>query len=82
MHPAIQLANDVRKALRQRSHIAIADFYELIGQPVPGAPPRFVVRMAGKAFFHVVDSRTGKVRGFRRNHNEACALARQLEEKE
>lgn len=82
MHPAIQLAKDVRQALRQRSRIAISDFYELIGQPVPGAPPRFVIRLAGKAFFHVVDSRTGKIRGFHRDHNEACALARRLEQQE
>ena len=33
----------------------------------------------GRDFFHVVDSRTDKVMGFRRSHNEACALARRLE---
>jgi hypothetical protein len=37
------------------------------------------VVMAGIAFFHIKDISTGCVRGFRANHNEACALARLLE---
>ncbi|MCP1418345.1 hypothetical protein J3D47_002588 [Pseudomonas laurylsulfativorans] len=41
--------------------------------------PRFQVVMAGIAFFHIKDISTGYVRGFRANHNEACALARFLE---
>jgi hypothetical protein len=49
--------------------------------PLPDAPPRprFQVVMAGIAFFHIKDISTGCVRGFRANHNEACALARFLE---
>ncbi|MDF9902053.1 UNVERIFIED_ORG: hypothetical protein OKW15_006022 [Pseudomonas reinekei] len=49
--------------------------------PLPDVPPRprFQVVMAGIAFFHIKDSSTGCVRGFRANHNEACALARFLE---
>ncbi|MFY0730807.1 hypothetical protein [Pseudomonas sp. NFX15] len=43
------------------------------------ARPRFRVVMAGHAFFHIKDISTGSVRGFRTNHNEACALARFLE---
>jgi len=41
--------------------------------------PRFRVVMAGNAFFHIKDISTGSVRGFRADHNEACALARLLE---
>ncbi|MNN04998.1 hypothetical protein D3C81_1177420 [compost metagenome] len=50
-------------------------------EPAPDAPtrPRFQVVMAGIAFFHIKDISTGCVRGFRANHNEACALARFLE---
>ncbi|WP_137806893.1 hypothetical protein [Pseudomonas sp. G(2018)] len=41
--------------------------------------PRFQVILAGNAFFHIKEISTGHVRGFRANHNEACALARSLE---
>jgi hypothetical protein len=37
------------------------------------------VVLAGNAFFHIKEISTGRVRGFRGNHNEACALARSLE---
>ncbi|MGO4313300.1 hypothetical protein AB4Z35_26210 [Pseudomonas sp. KB_15] len=47
--------------------------------PVVPARPRFQVVMAGIAFFHIKDNSTGCVRGFRADHNEACALARFLE---
>ena len=45
---------------------------------IPG-PPRFQVILAGNAFFHIKEISTGHVRGFRGDHNEACALARSLE---
>ncbi|MCM8559822.1 hypothetical protein NEE03_06745 [Pseudomonas shahriarae] len=51
----------------------------LVGSSAPKKSPLFRVIPAGNEFFHVVDSATGKVKGFRRNHNEACALARSLE---
>ncbi|MGY3303116.1 hypothetical protein ACVK1X_002404 [Pseudomonas sp. PvR086] len=41
--------------------------------------PRFQVVLAGNAFFHIREISTGRVRGFRADHNEACALARSLE---
>ena len=43
------------------------------------AAPRFQVVLAGNAFFHIKEISTGHVRGFRSDHNEACALARALE---
>lgn len=43
------------------------------------AQPRFQVVLAGNAFFHIKEISTGHVRGFRTNHNQACALARALE---
>jgi hypothetical protein len=42
-------------------------------------PQRFRVVLAGNAFFHIKEISTGHVRGFRGDHNEACALARALE---
>ncbi len=41
--------------------------------------PRYQVVPAGNAFFHIKETSTGLVRGFRGDHNEACALARALE---
>ena len=79
MHHSIQSRRDIVDNLHQRSRIATAEFYRLIGRPEPVATFRMVVKPAGRDFFHVVDSRTGKVIGFRRNHNEACALARRQE---
>jgi hypothetical protein len=40
---------------------------------------RYQVVLAGKRFFHIKETATGLVRGFRGDHNEACALARNLE---
>ncbi|SEN58693.1 hypothetical protein SAMN04487857_12418 [Pseudomonas sp. ok272] len=40
---------------------------------------RYQVILAGNRFFHIKETATGRVRGFRADHNEACALARNLE---
>ena len=79
MHHSIQSRRDIVDGLHQRSLLATADFYRLIDRPMPVVTFRMVVKSAGRDFFHVVDSQTNKVMGFRRNHNEACALARSLE---
>lgn len=47
--------------------------------PQAAATPRFQVVLAGNAFFHIKEISTGQVRGFRSDHNEACALARKFE---
>lgn len=41
--------------------------------------PRFIVIPAGVAFYHIAERATGRVRGFRQRHEDACALARQFE---
>ncbi|MCY1410877.1 hypothetical protein D9M71_262550 [compost metagenome] len=41
--------------------------------------PRYKVVPAGVGFFHIIDHATGRVMGFRRQHDDACALARRLE---
>ena len=79
MHHSIQSRRGIVDGLDQRSRIATADFYRLIGRPKPVVTYRMTEKPAGRDFFHVVDNRTGKVMGFRRDHNEACALARRLE---
>ncbi|MEZ0521707.1 hypothetical protein ACAW51_09735 [Pseudomonas sp. Env-66] len=79
MHPDIQMRRDIVDGLHQRPLLATADFYRLIDRPMPVVTFRMTVKPAGRDFYHVVDSQTGKVMGFRRQHNEACALARRLE---
>ncbi|MDH0305102.1 MULTISPECIES: hypothetical protein [unclassified Pseudomonas] len=44
-----------------------------------GGMPRFIVIPAGIAFYHVVERATGRIRGFRQRHADACALARAFE---
>lgn len=44
-----------------------------------GREPLFQVIPAGNSFFHIREKSTGRVRGFREDHNAACALARSLE---
>lgn len=34
---------------------------------------------AGKNFFHILEVPSGRVKGFRSDHNKACALAKELE---
>ncbi|VVP66659.1 hypothetical protein PS918_00422 [Pseudomonas fluorescens] len=48
-------------------------------QPQAPDSPKFQVILAGISFFHIKEISTGHVRGFRADHNEACALARSLE---
>ncbi|WP_460106081.1 hypothetical protein [Pseudomonas sp. S3_H06] len=47
--------------------------------PISLIQPRYRVVLAGKCFFHIEETSTGRVRGFRTDHNEACCLARRLE---
>jgi len=48
--------------------------------PISLGQPRYRVVPAGKCFFHIEETSTGRVRGFRTDHNEACHLARRLEQ--
>lgn len=41
--------------------------------------PRFIVIPAGIDFFHIIESATGRIKGFRRLHLDACLLAKSLE---
>lgn len=57
----------------------VADMDTLPEPVTTDQTPRFQVVPAGNAFFHIKEKSTGRVRGFREDHNEACALARSLE---
>ncbi|MHC8320036.1 hypothetical protein ACYZT4_04940 [Pseudomonas sp. GB2N2] len=54
-------------------------FLHTVFHPEEPSMLRFQVVLAGNAFFHIKEISTGHVRGFRSNHNAACALARALE---
>lgn len=75
MHPLIQRRVDIIEALHQRSIMATADFYRLANRTPPVAVARFRVEPVGKHLFRITDTTTSKVKGWRRNHNEACQLA-------
>ncbi|WP_300727319.1 hypothetical protein [Pseudomonas sp.] len=79
MHQSIQVRRTIVDGLHQRSRLSPAEFCRLTGRLEPVVVFRVIVKPAGRDFFHVVDNQTGKVMGFRRNHNEACALAQRLE---
>jgi len=79
MHPSTQLRRNTLADIRKRTQIATAEFYALTGIKAPVTACRFKVVPAGKAY-HIKDSVTGKVKGFRFNHNAACTLARDLEQ--
>ncbi|MCP1476622.1 hypothetical protein ABIA54_004532 [Pseudomonas sp. EB276 TE3739] len=61
--------------------VQVADLSHLPTSSNNRQTPHFQVVPAGIAFFHIKEISTGRVRGFRGNHNEACALARSLESK-
>lgn len=75
MHPDIKQRVDILDALHQRSIMATADFFLLANTPRPVPAPRFKVEPTGRHLFSVTDRITGKVKGWRRSHNEACRLA-------
>ena len=64
---------EIRRELQNISYRAAA-----MDDPAPIAS-RFIVIPAGIEFFHITESATGRVKGFRRGHASACALARRLE---
>jgi hypothetical protein len=61
------------------SALHISNMQGFAGLEADHCRPRFQVVPAGNAFFHIKEISTGLVRGFRGDHNEACALARLLE---
>jgi hypothetical protein len=74
-HFAIPMARHNDSA---RSMLAV-DFQPHAYAPESPRMPQFQVVLAGSAFFHIKETATGRVRGFRASHNAACALARALE---
>lgn len=78
MHTSIQQRADLAVALRVRSRLATTEFYALIGKERAAQQIRFQVITRGKAY-HIVDSATGKTKGFRWRYIEAISFAESLE---
>ena len=79
MTPSQRAYCDVALAINQRRNMSVALRLELVGSTSPKNAPRYRVVPVSGEFFHIIDTGTGKVKGFRREHNAACALARKLE---
>ena len=82
MNPSQRAYCDVALAMHQRRNMSAAIQLGLVGCPPPKNAPRYRVIPVSGEFFHIVDTGTGKVKGFRRDHNAACAFARKLEQEQ
>ena len=80
MNPSQRAYCDVALAINQSRNMFVALSLGLAGSSTPKSAPRYRVVPESGEFFHIVDSGTGKVKGFRREHNDACAFARKLEQ--
>ena len=80
MNPSHRAYCDIALAMHQRRNMSVAISLGLVGSVSPKCAPRYRVIPVSGEFFHIVDARTGKVKGFRRDHNAACAYARKLEQ--
>ncbi|HCF6212351.1 hypothetical protein [Pseudomonas aeruginosa] len=71
-----QEQTEVLTGLLSQTALARMAFAQRLMAPAVAEPFRVVPQ--GRGFFHIVETATGAVRGFRRNHNEACAYAEHL----
>ncbi|MBH9077537.1 hypothetical protein I5K41_03465 [Pseudomonas aeruginosa] len=71
-----QEQTEVLAGLLSQTALARMAFAQRIMAPAVTEPYQVVPQ--GRGFFHIIETATGAVRGFRRNHNEACAYAEQL----
>ncbi|HBO1538475.1 TPA: hypothetical protein L4S95_004802 [Pseudomonas aeruginosa] len=71
-----QEQTEVLGGLLSQTALARMAFAQRLMVPAEIEPYRVIPQ--GRGFFHIVETATGKVRGFRRSHNEACSYAEQL----
>ncbi|EPK5948665.1 hypothetical protein KK233_26420 [Pseudomonas aeruginosa] len=71
-----QEQTEVLTGLLSQTVLARLAFAQRLMAPAAAEPYQVVPQ--GRGFFHIVETATGKVRGFRRSHNEACSYAEQL----
>ena len=80
MTPSQRAYCDVALAINQSRNMFVALSLGLAGSSTPKSAPRYRVVPVSGEFFHIVDTGTGKVKGFRREHNDACAFARKFKQ--
>ena len=78
MHHSMQQRVDGLAALRARSLMATAEFYELIGRTAPAAKPLFQAVAKGKAW-HIIELATGKTKRFSFSYRAAMHLIEMME---
>ncbi|EMN9200030.1 hypothetical protein R0M21_005607 [Pseudomonas aeruginosa] len=71
-----QEQTEVLAGLLSQTALARLAFAQRLMAPAVEEPYQVVPRGCG--FFHIIETATGAVRGFRRSHNEACAYAEHL----
>ncbi|AHC65158.1 hypothetical protein [Pseudomonas aeruginosa] len=71
-----QEQTEVLAGLLSKTALARMAFALRIMAPAVAEPYQVVPQ--GRGFFHIIETATGAVRGFRRNHNDACAYAEHL----
>ncbi len=71
-----QEQTEVLSGLLSQTALARLALVQRLMAPAVAEPFRVVPQ--GRGFFHIVETATGKVRGFRRSHNEACSYAERL----
>lgn len=54
-------------------------FYSVYANGVCADFVLYRVVPAGRNFFHILEVPSGRIKGFRSDHNKACALAKELE---
>ena len=65
MTPSQRACYDVALAINQRRNMSVALRLGLAGSTPPKSAPRYRVVPVSGEFFHIVDTGTGKVKGFR-----------------
>ncbi len=78
MHQSMQQRVDGLAALRARSILATAEFYRLVGLPVPIPGPLYQAVAKGKAW-HIIEIATGKTKGFCFSHRAAMRFVDAME---
>ena len=66
MTPSQRAYCDVALAMHQRRNMSVAISLGLVGSTQPKRAPRYRVIPVSGEFFHIVDTGTGKLKGFRR----------------
>lgn len=77
--PLLQLQRNAALSQTGSSSLNPKPFYNLYAEGGCLHSVLYRVVPAGKNFFHILEVPSGRIKGFRSDHNQACALAKELE---